>query len=539
MFKSKLKSLSVMNKILLSYFILIFLIITFIASYNIYKDVSNINNNIISTISNVSSSLSKDDAIIDMVKSNKVNDSLNSNLDTIVNSISNVDLIVIVNNNDIRLYHPNKYYIGKHFSGGDESKLFNGYDSYITESVGTKSKQIRSFVSIKDNDNTVIGFVMVSAYTATIADIQNQIIINASIFFIISIFFGIILSYLLSRNIKKTLLGHEPVQLTEMYLQRKEVLDSLEEGIIAIDNDGTCLFYNTAAINMLKNSLDNDNLDIKDLINNFISNNLISTTLTGKFEYNIEMNINDISILINKIPIINDNNLIGAVSIFRDKTEVTKLAEELTGVNHIISALRANTHEHMNKLHVILGLLQIGDIDKATRYIGSVTSEQEKNYSMIINKIQNKTIAALILGKINRAKELDINFQLQSTSYLENHNPFLCTRDLVTIIGNLIENSMDALKSKKSIREINLYIFNDNNALTIIIDDTGCGIDSNNIPKICNRGFSTKGINRGIGLSLVNNIIKKSNGTFLIESELDTGTSISIIINRKRKYLKG
>lgn len=534
MLKKKLKSLSVMNKILLSYFILIFVILTFTISYSTFKDLNDLNVEIDENISKYAQFLSNDKQIKNIILSNTCDENTTDYLDTLTTLIPKIDFIVITNKDDIRLYHPDHDLIGKHFLGGDEFSILKGSNTYITETVGSEEKQRRAFSAIKDYNNNVIGFVMVSSYSATIMDIRSEIIFHGSFIFIISILIGFILSFIISKSIKKTLLGYEPVIFTEMYLHKKEILDSLDEGLIAIDCDGKCTLYNDSAINMLK--VEKDNSSVDELITNFIN---LNNDDINCYEYNKEININDTTILTSKIPIYNNKNLIGSISILRDKTEVKKLAEELTGVNHIIEALRANIHEQMNKLHVILGLLQIGDINKAIDYISCITEDHKKKHNIIMSKIKNRTLAALIIGKVNRAKELNIDFKLQSTSFLDSHNKFLSANDLVTIIGNLIENSFDALSNKDSIKEVTLYVHNDDNCLTIIVDDTGIGISQSDLKYIFKRGFSKKGNNRGIGLNLIYNIIERCNGTIDIESELNIGTSITIMINKKRNYMKG
>ncbi|MDZ5000870.1 PAS domain-containing protein, partial [Clostridium perfringens] len=160
----------------------------------------------------------------------------------------------------------------------------------------------------------------------------------------------------LSRNIKMSLLGHEPDEFAKMYIQREELLSTLEEGIIAINHEGIVTLFNSAAINML--DIEEKNPEGKYIIDVFPKTELINVIKDKESQYNKDMIINDKVIISNRILIRENDKVMGAVAIFRNKTEVTRLAEQLTGVNQIIDALRANTHEFMNKLHIILGLIQ-------------------------------------------------------------------------------------------------------------------------------------------------------------------------------------
>ena len=130
--------------------------------------------------------------------------------------------------------------------------------------------------------------------------------------------------------------------------------------------------------------------------------------------------------------IIENNKVIGAVTILRNKTEVTRLAEELTGVNQIIDSLRSNTHEFMNKLHVILGLIQIGKTENAKSYIMNIREEQSEIVSLIIKKIKDPTIAALIIGKISRAKEMGIKLNLNPNSYFNMNDNLISKNNFIS-----------------------------------------------------------------------------------------------------------
>ena len=173
-------------------------------------------------------------------------------------------------------------------------------------------------------------------------------------------------------------------------------------------------------------------------INEVIPNMCIQSRLKDeKSVYNKELNIGDTIALVNKIPIKEENDFVGLVIILKDKTEITKLAEEITGVKQVVEALRANNHEFSNKLHVILGLIQINELDKAKKYILNQTKIYQKEISIVMNKIHEPTVAALMLGKISRAKEMGVNLIIDENSDLSKDNKNISGHFLVMVIGNL------------------------------------------------------------------------------------------------------
>ncbi|MFR6380457.1 MAG: sensor histidine kinase [Evtepia sp.] len=125
---------------------------------------------------------------------------------------------------------------------------------------------------------------------------------------------------------------------------------------------------------------------------------------------------------------------------------MTKLAQDLTGVQHIVEALRANTHEFTNKLHVILGLLQLGETEKAEEYVQQITETRTQSIGYVADRIKDSSVAALLIGKAYRAAELGITFTLDPASALQGSGQFLPLSGLITVLGNLIENAFDALQ---------------------------------------------------------------------------------------------
>ena len=242
--------------------------------------------------------------------------------------------------------------------------------------------------------------------------------------------------------------------------------------------------------------------------------------------------ITHVSVLSDRIPLWHNGKIEGAVAIFRNRTEVTKLAQDLTGVQHIVEALRAYTHEFTNKLHVILGLLQLGDIQHAEAYVLRITETRAQSIGYISDRIQDPSVAALLIGKAYRAAELDILFTLDPASTLHGNGQYLPVTGLITVLGNLIENSFDAMRGAPADvpSEVTVSIREGAHGLLLSVDDTGPGMTEEVKQHIFERGFSTKGDGRGTGLALVQDIIETYNGTIRVESDLGVGTSFIITL---------
>jgi two-component system sensor histidine kinase DctS len=243
--------------------------------------------------------------------------------------------------------------------------------------------------------------------------------------------------------------------------------------------------------------------------------------------FNQEISVQNRNIVSNRVPIKIADKTIGAVAIFQDRTDVTKLAEELTSVKAFVEALRVQNHEHMNKLHTIAGLIQLGNLDEALHYIFQITEEQEELTRFLTKHIHDDNLVGLILSKISLGRELGIELIMDKHTKLDRFPAGLDHHDFVLIIGNLIENSFAALKHcSEETKQVYLSIYQDERHCQIVLEDNGPGIPEDIHKDIFEYGFTTKGAEgSGIGLYLIDQIVKKANGEMKFTTRPNEGTS--------------
>ena len=212
------------------------------------------------------------------------------------------------------------------------------------------------------------------------------------------------------------------------------------------------------------------------------------------------------------------------------KKEFLAFTEDFEGTKFLVDSMRANNHDFTNKLHVILGLIQIGQYDKAVSYIQNISIIQRETISKVMNSIENPSFAALIVGKIARSSECNVKFILNEGSCLKNEDISIPSEALVTITGNLIDNAMESMNkdTSKNEKERSLGIYTRPGELLIIVKDTGTGIPEEIKEKIFENGFSTKGQGRGIGLYHVKQLVSSLGGTITVESQVGTGTCFMV-----------
>ena len=483
---------------------------------------------------NISKIVSKSPLILQALKNKNNKENVQVYIKSIIASSKNIDSIIVTDlsgNN----------YGNSEFESVPEGKCTDvdsaaavKNESNLKDMVQSFGKLIICFVPIRDKNNVPAGFVIAKVLTSNLEVAAYEIVAVLMMVIFSGLLIGIVSSLIISNSVKSSLLGYEPEQISKLFVQRQEVLDTLEEGIIAADENSKVNFYNKAAASIL--NIKEEKIIGKDILKIIPNSNLSKVFADGKAQYNKEMVIKDTITLTNTIPIMKNGKIIGVVTTFRDKTELTRLAEEVTGAKQLVEALRANNHEFMNKLHVILGLIQIGELEEAKKYILNQTKIQQQKMSLVMNKIEDATVAALILGKLSRAKELGVNLIINPESTLKKRSGKINSHVLVTIIGNLLENAIEAVDlSEKEEKDVEIFIKENEREVLIEVKDTGIGIKKENISKIFDKGFSTKGTDRGRGLTLLKDVAENLNGKVDVFSEEDIGTKFIVQIPKEDK----
>ncbi len=494
-----------------------------IAVFSIMVNLNSEKRNLDENLKNIAQAVSQSSIVQSELISNgqPVSDITCAYLDTMKHSMSNIDVISLVDTDNVRNYHTNKELINTVYNGTVPDFNSHDFSAYVENSTGPSGSQRRAYAPVFNENGEYCGFVIAVMLNRNI----NRIILSTVSVHIVCtvgvILFALLLSSVLSKRIKKRLLGYEPDTFSAMFNIRDNILETLDEGVLAVDKDENILYMNKSAEKMLEGQ------------NNIVGDMSLKAVLEkGEKGLRIPLHfIENSDIIADKIPVSENGEINGALCILRDRTELTRIAEDLSGVKFLVESMRANNHDFTNKLHVILGLIQMGNTQEASEYITNLTAIQQSFIHRIMKNIEDPTVCALLIGKYSRCAELDIQFSIEKESHLHRDDISLPSGDLVTIIGNLIENSLDALNSANvPTKQLSIGIFTQPHAMIINVDDTGMGIPDEIRNDIFTNGFSTKGEGRGTGLFIVNELIKKYNGTISVESEKDNGTSFTVTL---------
>ena len=447
--------------------------------------------------------------VVDAITTSGVPSSIINPLANRIRARVGADFIVVGDAHGIRLSHPQPEKIGRSMMEGSEpasdTLLPLAGREIITVALGGLGLSVRGKVPIRDATGRVIGLVSTGYLLPTVQTTAARVSRTLWPWFASALGLALLSSILISRRFKRELLELEPDEIAALVLQHRAVLSALQEGVIVLDAGGKILILNPRAAEMLRLE---PQAALPAPIREIWPELWLSGLLEGDSDaINQALSALGTPVLVRVLRASEDRRVVT----FRDRAEVTRIAEELTQTRDYADLLRAQTHEFMNRLHTIAGLIQLERPLDALALIQR-ESAQKDAVREAITDIEVPKLAALVIGKLERARELGIQFSLEAGSGLSSAWDALATDVLVPVVGNLLENAFEAALERPG-SAVSLILGEDPDGAQIEVCDGGCGVPPAVRERIFERGFSTRGSSRGLGLFLVRQRVESRGGT--------------------------
>ncbi|MDW0116108.1 sensor histidine kinase [Sporosarcina thermotolerans] len=522
MFKGTLQ-----RKILIVVVFLVFLMVFLMLSLFIYTDYKRVFQNAAEKGIQTTKILSQMDSV-QWAMSEGNTDELKPLIDYYVTQ-SEAAFIVIKDREGKVLAHPVDDEIGELYPSKDETKALVFGGSYNLISYDIVGSAVVAISPIYVN-RQIVGTARVGYL---VKDLRHTVIERTKklAFFSLSIFvIGILLSIWLARQIRKDTFGMEPQEIAVFYMERHAVLASISEGLIATDGEGKITIINTAARKILNISSDYKGQAIQSVFPSLQDSKLLNIQ---QKPLTFELKFQKKTLIMTIVPLRKKIAISGTVITFRDKTEMNELVNTLFEVTKYSDDLRAQTHEYMNKLYVISALLQLQKYNEAVKMIQEEIDITQHTNTFILENIKDPNVQAILFGKIGKASENKIIFNIDENSSIAELPKFIGTGLLTIIIGNLIDNAFEEVIDKPN-GEVNFFALDLGKDVIFEVSDNGRGIDPVIADKIFTQGFSTKGKNEhGYGLSNVMSAIQDLGGEIQWTSN-ENGTIFTVYIPKNR-----
>jgi two-component system CitB family sensor kinase len=335
---------------------------------------------------------------------------------------------------------------------------------------------------------------------------------------------GVLLSLLVARRVRRQTRGLDPDELAALYDHHDAVLHAIREGVVVVGDDDRLLLANGEARRLLGLAEDAVGRPIAELV----EDPALLSAMRGSSAAGEGLHVVGGRVLVTgQRPAERDGRRLATVTTLRDRTELEGLVRELATVRGLADALRAQAHESANELHTVVGLVELGRHDDAiafaTRRIGVTQDEVD----LVQQRVGDPALAALLLAKAAACRERGVHLALDSSSDLP--ADLLPSEDLVTIVGNLVDNALDALGGRSGGR-IDVRLVAEGERVVIEVRDDGPGIPPEALDRVFEAGWSTKtgtdAGRRGLGLALVSATAARLGGR--VRAATDGGAVLTV-----------
>lgn len=439
-----------------------------------------------------------------------------------VRRATGAEYVVVMDRRGVRWSHPDVRQIGKVVST-DPSDALAGRDVMEIDS-GTLGRSARGKVALRDSGGAIVGAVSVgieydSVRARLLAAIPGLLAYAGG-----ALAAGALAAYLISRRIQKQTRDLAFSDISALLAEREAMLHSIREGVVALDRSGRIRLLNDEAQRLLGVGPEARGRPLDEVL----GAGRTTDVLAGRVSGTDLLTVRGHRVLVaNRMP--TDDG--GAVATLRDRTELERLGRELDSTHGLIDALRAQDHEHANRLHTLLGLLELEMYDEAVEFVTEVVGVHRTTAEQVTEKVRDPLLAAMLVGKATVAAERAVALRISADSLLPDR--LVDPRGLVTVVGNLVDNALDAAAGSPG-ASVEVMLRAEGRTAVLRVRDSGPGIPAGQREQIFTEGWSTKALpahgKRGLGLALVRRFAERQGGHARVAAAADGGAEFTVVL---------
>jgi sensor histidine kinase regulating citrate/malate metabolism len=435
------------------------------------------------------------------------------------------DFVVVMTPDGIRYSHPTPSEIGRHFIG-TIAPAAHGETQFTETYTGTLGPSVRAVVPVFDGGRVVALVSVGRSITAVAAELQRQlpVVLGAAAAALVLAAVG---SWLLSRWLRRSTHDLAPAELARMYEYYDAVLHAVREGLLLLDREGRVQLVNDEARRLLSLPADVQGRRVDEL---GLPDALGAALASG------EPRDDEIHLTADRIVVVSVGKArwagrhLGAVVTLRDHTELRELVSELQTVRGFADSLHAQAHEAANRLHTVVSLIELGRADEALEFASTELEVSQHLTDAVIAGVAVPELAALVVGKAAAASERGVELRGEEGTCVP--SGLADPRDLVTIVGNLLDNALDAAQTAPAPRWVRFGARVTADSVELRIADSGPGLSPEDAERAFERGWSTKpsnGFGRGLGLALVRRAVERHGGMVTLSGRAEFAVRLPLV----------
>ncbi|WP_431985793.1 ATP-binding protein [Streptomyces griseoflavus] len=432
------------------------------------------------------------------------------------------EYVVVLDVRGVRWSHTDPERIGGLVST-DPGEALAGRDVMEIDD-GTLGRSARGKVPLRDGDGEIVGAVSVGiAYDSVRARLVHAVpglFAHAGG----ALAVGALAAWIVSRRVQRQTRDLAFSDIAALLAEREAMLHGIREGVVALDADGRVRLLNDEAQRLLGVGEEAVGRSPGEALGAGRTADVLAGRVTGTDL----LAVRGRRVLVaNRMP--TDDG--GAVITLRDRTELERLGRELDSTRGLIDALRAQDHEHANRMHTLLGLLELEMYDDAVEFVGEVVGDHRVTSEQVTEKIRDPLLAALLVGKATVAAERQVALRISDGTRLPDR--LVDPRGLATVVGNLVDNALDAVAGTPQAR-VEVELRAEGRTAVLVVRDTGPGVPLERRELIFTEGWSTKEPpahrERGIGLSLVRTLAERQGGSARVGEASGGGAEFTVVL---------
>ncbi|MFF8590784.1 ATP-binding protein [Streptomyces sp. NPDC015220] len=437
-----------------------------------------------------------------------------------------VDFVTIMTPEGIRWTHPEQRQIGRRFIGTITPAQHGG--TFTETYTGTLGPSVRAVTPVEENGR-VVGLVSAGIKVEAISRrVREQV---TALFAVAGgiLALGALGTYVINARLRRHTHGMNAEELSRMHDYHEAALHAVREGLLMLDARYRVALINDGGRELLGVGSE------AEVVGTSVADLGLPAPLTGALLAS-GPRLDEVHLTASRVLVVNTSPVSGGehrgtVVTLRDVTELQSLMGELDSERGFTQALRSQAHEAANRLHTVVSLIELGRAEEA---VGFATAELELAQALtdqVVSAVSEPVLAALLLGKTAQANERGVELVVSEDGGLDDGllPETLPSRDLVTILGNLVDNAVDAAQgSARSRVTVTVTACAREAELVLRVADTGPGVDPSHSELLFQRGFTTKPTGpggRGLGLALVRQAVQRHEGTLTV-TEAEEGGAV-------------